>query len=202
MRVRVLGREEMPAVVSVLCESFFDYPVMRWVLGPEDGFEARLETLVTFFVIARVLRDEFLLGVTASGGLAAAALVSHPGRGRSPPELSVIRERTWAELGAEARLRYESFGAAVAEFNVESEHMHLNMIGVRSSAQGQGLGRSVLEAVHDLSASDTESTGVTLSTEVESNVSLYEHFGYEVVGSATIDSAFTTWVMYRSDRER
>lgn len=199
-RVDALGPDDVPEVVSVLGESFFDYPVMRFVLGSEGDYRARLEKLVTFFVMARVLRNEVLLGTRGPGGLTASALVSYPGGRESPTELAALRERTWAELGEEARSRYEAFAAATAPFEVQAPHIHLNMIGVRPSAQGRGLGRAVLEAVHDLSVSDTASTGVTLTTELESNVSLYRRFGYDLVGSAIVKSAFATWGFYRRDR--
>ena len=34
-----LGEEDVPEVTRVLCEAFYDYPVMRYVLGghPDDG---------------------------------------------------------------------------------------------------------------------------------------------------------------------
>lgn len=199
-RVDTLGRADVSDVVSVLSESFFDYPVMRFVLGFEGDYSARLETLITFFAMARVFRDEVMLGVRGPEGLRAAALVSFPGGGPSPPELGTLRETTWAELGDGARSRYEAFGAATTRFEVEEDHIHLGMIGVRRSAQGQGLGRIVLEAVHELSSSDPSSMGVTLTTEAESNVPLYEHFGYELLGSERVGPALRTWGMYRRDR--
>ena len=199
-KVEILGPSDIGDVVSVLSDSFFDYPVMRFVLGAEGEYQPRLTLLIRFFVMARVLRDEVLLGVSGPRGLRAAGLVSYPRGGPSPPELGGIREETWARLGDEARSRYERFGATTARFVVESDHIHLGMIGVRSSEQGQGLGRRVLEAVHELSSSDSSSTGVTLTTELESNVPLYEHFGYEILGCERVGSALTTWGMYRSDR--
>lgn len=200
--VAVLTPDHAPAVVAVLAESFHDYPVMRFVLGEstdEGDYATRLETLITFFVMARVLRGETLLGVREGDGLVAAALVSRPG-GPSPPRLAQLREETWADLGAGERERYERFGEATNPFAVADDHLHLNMIGVRPAAQGRGLGRRLLEAVHARSAADPASTGVSLSTEVESNVPLYRRFGYRVLGSADVDSAFTTWVMFRPDR--
>lgn len=199
-KVEFLGRADVGDVVSVLCESFFDYPVMRFVLGAEGEYSARLETLVTFFVMARVIRDEVMLGVRKPSELKAAALVSYPGRGPSPPELGALRDKTWAKLGDGPRSRYEAFGVATARFEVEAEHIHLGMIGVRRSAQGQGLGRLVLDAVHELSNSDPSSSGVTLTTESESNVPLYERFGYELIGAERVGSALTTWGMYRRNR--
>jgi len=35
-------------VLSPLCEAFADYPVMRYVLGPDGDYRERLRTLVRF----------------------------------------------------------------------------------------------------------------------------------------------------------
>jgi GNAT superfamily N-acetyltransferase len=73
------------------------------------------------------------------------------------------------------------------------------MIGVRGRAQGEGLGRLLIEHVHSLSHEDSESEGVTLTTEDSANVSLYEHLGYEVVGKVVVAPELTTWGFFRPD---
>ena len=60
-RVERLSSEDIQDIVDVLCDSFQEYPVMRFVLGSPADYEDRLRTLVHFFVMARVLRDEVLL---------------------------------------------------------------------------------------------------------------------------------------------
>lgn len=228
--VQTLTADHVPEVVAVLAEAFSDYPVMRFVLGLEGDYAGRLATLITFFVRARVLRGETVLGVlgpaTDGSGtrlvpahppahppshppdppsripphrISAAALVSRPGSGPSPPSLAALREETWAALGTPARSRYEAFGDVAGRFTIPDDHLHLNMIGVRPSEQGRGHGRRLLDAVHDRSAADPTSAGVSLTTEVESNLPLYRRFGYRVLGSADVGSAFTTWAMFRPD---
>jgi GNAT superfamily N-acetyltransferase len=195
-----LGEEHVPEVTHVLCEAFHDYPVMRHVLGEHHGdFDQRLSTLVGFFVMARVLRDEELLGIMDSADLAAAALVSYPGRRESPPDLAVLRDKVWDELGRETRSRYEAFATACAPFEVPTRHIHLNMIGVSRGARGSGLGRLLMDHIHEMSRRDPTSKGVTLTTEDPSNVPLYEHFGYEVVGHATVAPGLETWGFFRPD---
>ena len=101
---RITGAEVHEAV-SVLCDAFQDYPVMRFVLGSEGNYVRRLYTLVGFFVAARVFRDEPVLGIREPDGrLAAAAIVSLPGEQSAPEGLAVRREEVWAELG-QAELR-------------------------------------------------------------------------------------------------
>lgn len=207
--VRRVGPAEVADVVSVLAASFADYPALRYVLGggseEPGGPEGRrgphrLERLLGFFVGARLVRGEPILGIGPPGALRAVALISYPGRIQSPPSLVERREALWAALGSGARARYEDFGRATEPFGVDAPHLHLNMLGVRPSAQGTGLARRILDAVHTLSADSSWSEGVALTTEVESNVPLYEHFGYRVVGRARVGDAFTSWGMYRPDR--
>jgi len=75
------------------------------------------------------------------------------------------------------------------------------MIGVRPRARGKGRSRTLLEGVHRLSRTDPESAGVTLTTEVPENVPLYRHFGYQVVGHATVAPDLETWGFFRRDRD-
>ena len=198
-RIVVLEHGDAAETVDTLCAAFRDYPVMRWVLGSKDHFESRLETLIHLFVMARILRGEFLFGIGEGARLEAVALVSRPDGLPSPSAYRDLRERLWRELGSGSRVRYDAFGAACAPFQVEGPHLHLNMIGVRPDAQGRGLGHALLEHVHDLSSSDPASSGVSLTTEDERNVPLYQRFGYRIVGRAKVSSEVTTWGFFRPD---
>jgi ribosomal protein S18 acetylase RimI-like enzyme len=189
-------------VVDVLSEAFFDYPVLRFVLGREEAdYPSRLRALVEFFVRARVFRGEPLLGVRQGERLAAAAIVSKPGGRPAPAEFHHYRERLWSRLGPEAGARYLAFGQAVEPLLPDRPHLHLNMIGVRVTAQGRGLGRLLLDQVHRLAAADADAQGVSLNTEIEANVALYQHVGYRLLGQATVTPGLTTWVFWRPDNQ-
>ncbi len=200
MTVLRLGQEHVPEITRVLCEAFYDYPVMQYVIGgPHDDYERRLSTLVHFFVMARVLCNEELLGIGEGTDLAAAALVSYPGRGGAPAELVTLRNEVWRGLGTESRSRYEAYSAYCAPFDLDVPHIHLNMIGVSRAAQGSGLGRELIDHVHLMSRKDTSSQGVTLTTEDPANVPLYEHFGYTVVGQTRVSPTLGVWGFFRPD---
>jgi len=200
MDILRLDATAVPRVVDVLHESFHDYPVMHFVLGSRgDDYDERLRTLIHYFVMARVFRGEVLLGASDGEELRGVALVSRPGGPRPPPELYELRTVVWAELGPDAEARYGAFGDACSPFQVDTPHLHLNMIGVRDAARGTGVGRDLLEAVHHLSAADPDSSGVSLTTENPKNVTLYEHFGYEIVGESVVGPQLTTWGFFRPD---
>jgi len=195
-----LGADDAPRVVSVLSEAFHDYPVMRFVLGePGDDHDERLRRLVGLFVMARVLRGEPLLGVPAGSDLAGAAIVSFPDGAPSPPELASFREEVWADLGPDARARYDACGEAWRPLGVTVGHIHLNMIGVRKAFQGQGHARRLLDHVHGMSRETEGSQGVSLTTEDPDNVPLYRRLGYEVVGHVRVAEGLETWGFFRRD---
>ena len=208
-----LGPSERGVAVSVLCDAFHDYPVMRFVIGPEgeqvDGrstaserlaaYDRRLTALVDFFAHARTSRGDPVLAVMEGRAAVAVALVTPPGDGGQTPELVAHRERVWTELGSAARSRYEAFTAATRGFVVAGSHYHLNMLAVRRAHAGRGLARRLLDAVHGMSAQDPESCGVTLSTEDPSKVTLYEHFGYRRIGHVRVAAELETWGFFRAD---
>jgi hypothetical protein len=110
---------------------------MRYVLGSTEGYDQRLRTLIGFFVTARVLRDELVLGVNDdNGAVTGVVLVTLPGERPSPERLNAQREEVWRQLGPAERQRYEAFGAAAGQFTVEAPHHHLNMVAVLMPAAG------------------------------------------------------------------
>jgi GNAT superfamily N-acetyltransferase len=198
MIVAQLSPAEAEEIVTVFCDAFHDYPVMRHVLGPAGRYDTRLRTLIGLFVNGRVFRNEPLLGIRdGAGRLTGAATMTLPESPDPPAALIAHRDAVWQELGQEARARYEAFTAATHRFAIGTRHHHLNMIGVCRSRQGEGLARSLLGAVHALTQSDPDSAGTSLSTEHPPNVPLYQHFGYRVVGHARVNGGLETWVLFR-----
>ncbi len=186
--------------VVVLADSFARYPVMQHIIGSAgEDYDSRLRKLMRFFVAARYCRDEPVLAVSEHEQAVAVALLTSPFQPEAPSSLAKHRESLWQELGQAARSRYESLGEFWQKFTIPEPHYHLNMIGVMKSHAGSGYGRLLLDAVHERSAGDPASTGVSLNTEDEINVALYEHFGYEIQGHVGAAEDLETWVMYRPD---
>lgn len=198
MTVTTLSFDQVPEIVATFSDAFRDYPVMRYVLGDAPPYEARLHRLVELFVSGRAWREEPMLGVRDAGGaLLAAATMTLPEPRDPPAAFRALRESIWAELGADARARYDAFVAATEASAIAAPHHHLNMIGVRRALQGRGLARVLLGAVHDLAGRDERSTGVSLTTELPANVRLYERFGYDVRGHARVAETLETWTLFR-----
>lgn len=191
--VRRIELEEIEEVVDILCESFSEYPVMKYVLGETDNYESKYRKLIHFFVQNRFLKNEYVFGVGTPGSILGVTLISIPYKSSTTPELDALKVKIWDELGDEAKSRYELFGSTCSRFDVDTPQLHLNMIGVRKQHQSLGIGKLLLDHAHQLASNDEKATGISLSTEVSQNVSLYEHFGYKMMGNADVAGIFTTW---------
>lgn len=193
-----LAVDRQDDVIDVFADAFHDYPVMRWVVGPEGDVAARVRRLITLFVSRRVMRGGPMLGVFDADRLVGAAILTLPVEPEPPPGTIALAEDAWRDLGEGARARYQVYADVTAPFftNVGSHH-HLNMIGIRGSHAGRGLARPLLDAVQDMCTGDPASTGVSLTTERLKNVQLYEHFGYAVVAHQQVSDGLETWGLVR-----
>ena len=199
MKVVNLYEENLAEIADVLCKAFYDYPVMRYVLGEKDNYDNRLRKLVGFFVANRAFRKEPMFGIyNSENKLVAAAIVTLPEVIPQPEKLVKRRETLWAELGPDDQMRYEAYGKAASGLLPKEPHHHLNMIGVRPAYKGQGLARQLNTSVEELVSSHPTSSGLSLNTEVESNVKFYLYLGYEIVGQKYFDNNFETWGFFKS----
>jgi len=188
MKLVTMNKDNILEITDVLCEAFYNYPVMKYVLGEKKNYDTRLRKLVTFFISARALRNEPLLGIYDSDNkLVAVAMITLSGEIPSPPELFELRDKLWEEIGAEEKARYEKYGNVASGLLPKAPHHHLNMIGVRNAKQGKGLARQLIIKVEELVSAHATSTGVSLNTEVEANVNFYLHLGFELLGKSTVE---------------
>jgi GNAT superfamily N-acetyltransferase len=197
--VHSLTPDRAPEVAAVFCDAFHRYPVMSFVVGPgHPDYDRRLTRLIDLFVQRRVRQGAPVLGVEDGGQLVAAATMTPPGEPAFGADLLALADAVWGDLGEEARARYVAYVEATQPFFVPSgRHHHLNMIGVRASHAGRGLARPLLDAVAAIAREDPASTGISLTTEVPRNLTLYQHFGYEIVAHARVAPELETWGLFR-----
>ena len=196
-----LTAESAEQIVDVFTDAFYDYPVMRFVLGesPSD-YKHRLDLLNRLFVMGRALREEPLIGIVHEGVLIGAATMSYPDKQENiPPAFAQLRELVWSELGPEPRRRHELCVAAWEPLAIDVPQLHLNMVGVRRTMHGTKLGRTLLDEVQEISRQTPGSQGVSLTTELPRNVELYQHMGYEVTGHVQVTPELETWALFRRD---
>lgn len=195
MNLRDLDRSQKDAALNILCAAFYDYPVPRYVIGEASDYDGKLRALIDFFVEGRLTRNVPLIGLYDSNDLLGVAVVSPPQEVPPPPELEVCLAQAERRLGREAMARFERYEKACEATDPGKVAHYLGMIGVHPDVQGRGLGRQVIDAVKARARSDPISTGVTLNTELASNLPFYEKMGF-IKGAETDLGSLHTWSFY------
>ncbi len=77
-------------------------------------------------------------------------------------------------------------------------HMYLALLGVDPSAQGNGIGRLLLQPRLDYC--DENGLPVYLETQKPDNLPFYERFGFKVRDTVAFDKSPTLWSMWREPR--
>ena len=196
MNLRDLDPRQKDAALNILCAAFHDYPVPRFVIGERaSDYDGRLRQLINFFVEARLTRNIPLIGLYHQGDLLGVAVVSPPNEVAAPPELAKCQAQTERRLGREAMARFERYEQACQATDPGHVAHYLGMIGVHPDVHRRGLGSQLIDAVKARARSDPNSTGVTLNTELETNLPFYERMGF-IKGSETDVGPLHTWSFY------
>jgi GNAT superfamily N-acetyltransferase len=72
----------------------------------------------------------------------------------------------------------------------------LEAVGVRSDYQGKGIGKLLLNKLHDILEKDSKASGIYLFTGDKKNQSIYERLGYETV-NVNQDKDITVYHMFK-----
>ena len=192
-----LQREQEDEAVAVLAAAFQHDPVMNYIF--EDittGDDPRLQELFRFSCRVRFDLGWPLMGVESDGALLAVAGIDEPGAADWPQSLADSYQSFQRVAGPDSVKRLETYAARPDQHRPKGPHCFLGLVGVDPKAQGRGYARLLLDWLHDASASHPTSVGVALCTDSDVNVSIYEHFGYELLGRDVL-SGQTISTMYR-----
>lgn len=176
--IRPLRPAEAGMVGDVLADSHADYPSFAH-LFPDP--ERRRRILRTFF--AGAARDAVPFGAVdgawAGSRMLAIAVWLPPGRFPWSAARKVRATPTFLSVAWRAPTRAPAFfasGANAERAFPDGSHWYLEVLGVRTEAQGQGLGRRLLDA--GLARVDASGLAGYLETADHANLAFYERFGF------------------------
>lgn len=194
-----LEREQEDDAVLILAHAFRRDPVMNYVFHDiTSGDDQRLHELFRFSCRVRFDLGWPLMGVECDGKLLAVAGIDEPGAADWPQSLSDSYQNFQRVAGPDSVRRLEAYASLPDQHRPAEPHFFLGMVGVHPDAQGRGYARVLLDWLHQASQAHPTSRGVALDTDTDVNVSIYEHFGYEVVGRDALEG-HTITTMYRTN---
>jgi GNAT superfamily N-acetyltransferase len=187
LRPRKASAADLPDVTDTLALSFYDDPVLMWVI--DDGTRRR-ELLPGFFgaVAQSYLAYDELYAVDEG---VSAAVWAPPGAEDDeglPTVLGAVVE--------EYEERLSEILGLMEEKHPTEPHYYLFLLGTRSEWQGRGLGSSLMAPV--LEACDRDRVPAYLEATSERNRQLYLRHGFEVTDEIPLPDGPMMWPMWRS----
>ncbi|AZM87373.1 GNAT family N-acetyltransferase [Streptomyces sp. W1SF4] len=185
--------DDAPSISRALARAFHDDPMMNWFFPAEGTREENLTRYFSTIYTRQYVRH----GVCERTGAAAAFWVSPEGHEKSVPDADTIRELTEI-LGDRAHLFRDAVELA-ARHAPQEPHWYLALIGADPAGQGRGHGSALLRS--GLAKADAAGLPVYLESSKPSNLPVYEHFGFEVLGEVELPGGGPTlWAMRRAPR--
>lgn len=166
---------DRPLAISTIVAAFATDPVERWLWPAEDVYNANFPDFVAAFAGDAVEQGS---GWRVTGK-SAVALWLPPGV--EPAEDTIVRVLT-ESVPVEKHEDMFSTLEQMTATHPNYSHWYLPWLAVAPRLQGRGLGGLLLE--HGLAIVDADGLPAFLDTPNPRTVSLYERYGFEVVGSA------------------
>ena len=191
VEIRVATQEETRETISCIVAAFITDPIARFTCpSPHDYLQAM--PLVT---------EEFGGGAFAHGSayvstdFCGAALWLPPG---VHPDFEAL-EKIFRDLAApehfgDLLLTFERMG----QWHPEEPHWYLPLIGVEPNAQAKGIGGALMR--HAVGRCDEQGALAYLESTNPRNISLYERYGFEIMGEIQVGSCPVVTPMLRKPR--
>jgi ribosomal protein S18 acetylase RimI-like enzyme len=192
MEVRPARGEEIPQLAEMLARAFQDDPVTAWFLR-SDAKRPKYARRFFAWQLHRLLDQEH---VFTNGDGNGAALWALPGR---------WRESSWQALRLFVSL-VPALGShipvaargieRVEKRHPEDPHLYLAVLGTDPSAQGRGIGSTLMRP--GLELCDREGLPAYLESSKESNLAFYARFGFRVTEEVRMPGEGpSVWLMWR-----
>lgn len=189
--VRVVGQLDERAATRIIQMGFSTDPVARWVYPEAETYLSLFPEFIRAFAGGAISAGSAYLTRDNAG----AALWLPPGIEPNEEEvLDVVRATVAPGLQKDVFDVMEQMGS----FHPVEPHWYLPMIGVDPIRQGQGIGSKLMKFALD--RCDDEDLPAYLESSNPRNISLYQRFGFEVIGLIRSGGSPPMFPMYRKRR--
>ena len=197
-----IGKERLDEAVEILTLAFENDPTSQYFFSDHDRPLINMVRELYRYICERQLAYDYpILGSLNNDRLSGVACVQPPGVKAQPNLKPEQYEKRFGSLiGRNALNRMMKHHKVTSTHLLDKLCYYLVALGVHPDEQGQGYGRALLDAVHDIVDLDADSIGTSLDTTNPVNAPMYEHFRFQVIAEDNVDNALDVWIMFRLNR--
>ena len=196
--VRELDEADLPSAVGIVARGMRDNPLHVAALGSDT--ETRGHRLIRMFTVALplIFSKGNVLGAFDGATLVGIAGMVAPGRCQpSLAEKLALMPRMIPAVGGGAFARVGRWMGVWAQHDLKQPHWHLGPLAVDAHLQGSGIGTRLMKEY--CARLDRAHAAGYLETDKLSNVTFYQRFGFQTIGSAAVLNT-PNWFMKRTAR--
>jgi ribosomal protein S18 acetylase RimI-like enzyme len=192
---RAANSSDAEAIGATLGRAFHDDPLMSFLLPDQPARAAKLAHLFELL---------FKLGLPygacdVTGGIEAAAFWRPPGEWHTPIWQFLVNGAEFARVfGLGGALHVMKVMDFVEARHPKEPHWYLQAIGTDTEKQGKGYGGVVIR--RHLAVADAAAAPCYLESSKQTNIPIYQSFGFEVTGEIRLPGGPTLWPMSRQAR--
>ena len=183
------------AIAATLAEAFHDDPLICFLLKDAASRPAKMPKL--FKLLFKLGLPHGACDVTT--GFEAVALWRPPNAWHIPPYQYVTNGAAFIDVfGLGGGLQVMGAMDYIEKRHPHEPHWYLQAIGTDPAKQGKGYGGVVIR--RQLAIADAAGTPAYLESSKDTNIPIYQSFGFEVTGEIAIPGGPTIWPMWRKAR--
>ena len=191
----VISAEEQSVALNTIVASFTADPFMRWMMPNADKYIRHSAALFAAFAggafdAQTAFQIQNFAGVALWVPPFQAKRDDEGGEGFSKTLMQAVDVARLEEIGEMLR--------GMRAYHPQEDCWYLPLIGVDPSHQGRGLGARLMQ--HALNCCDEDGLPAYLESSNPANISLYQRFGFEVMGVIQTQSSPAVHPMIRSAR--
>jgi ribosomal protein S18 acetylase RimI-like enzyme len=192
--VRVAAIRDFDAVSATLARAFYDDPVFSFLLPDDATRLAKLEVVMGIF---------FKLGLPhgacyTTGGYESVTLWRPPNGWHVPFWTYIVNgPKLLSTFGARV-FRSLAVVDMMEKIHPQEPHWYLQTIGTDPKFQGKGYGGIIMR--DRLAAVDAAHMPCYLESSKDTNIPIYQNFGFELTGEIQVPDGPKIWPMWRKAR--
>ena len=197
-----LNKSHIVPAAETLTDAFQDYPLFAYFFPNHMGREKKLPHVFRWFVNHGVLHGEAYATSPKLEGVS----IWLPSNKVEVSAWRMVQSGIFsimlkAGVGSIRRmLRFGEYSDAMHRRNAPPRHRYFQLLGVDPDIRGKGYASALIKPI--LAKLDEEQLPCYLETHEPENVSIFQHYGFEVVEEGIIpNSEVTQWAMLRKNAE-
>lgn len=175
-----LEKKDISKSAEMLVESFYDYPMFRYILGEKHN-NNNIKSILTFLIKYAVLYGNAYATSQKIEGII--LFINYKDykfnllRSLRCGVISLIRIGG-VDVGKRFK-NYDEFTKKIHNKCIKDPHQYVILVGVDPKKQGQGFGTKLMQAIFKVA--EGKNQPIYLETHGDKNVAIYKKYGFKIV---------------------